>query len=1132
MAEQLSDWQARRKAVDVRRSCIVQAPAGSGKTELLTQRLLALLAVVEKPEEILAITFTRKAAGEMKLRLLEALTSADMSTPPAEPHARHTWELARQVLEVDQRRGWTLAQNPARLQVMTIDGLCAYLTRRMPWLSRLGGQPAIADRPQDLYRQAAERLLGRMDDPAQETAAQEHLLAHLDNRMTLLRDLLAAMLAKRDQWLRHLLDPRTASSRELLESSLKSFVEAALERTCRCLDRDLRRELVVLGNYAAGNLAESPNTHAFGALASAEDLTADIRDLGKWHALAELTLTANGALRKTVDKRSGFPADRSPAAQEMKARMKECLETLRENPPAVASLQNLRFLPATRYTETQWTVLDSLVKLLPLAAADLQEVFRLRGEVDFIEIAGGAHVALGDAACPEDLLLQMDSMIRHALVDEFQDTSYSQFGLLQKLTAGWIPGDGRTLFIVGDPMQSIYRFREADVGIFLHVWRCGMNDISLERLRLTTNFRSQTGLVEWSNTFFHELFPVQEDEVRGAVPFSPAEAVRDRHPGPAVCWHVFAGRQDIAEARKILEIVRQKRAEQPQAHLAVLVRSRLHLHEVVRVFKEAGLSFQAQDVDCLADRPVIHDLLALTRALIHPADRVSWLAVLRAPWCGLTLPDLHALCGGSAEATFPDGLHSSSAQLEMFEPLSDDGRQRLERCLPILEAAVSRKGRLPLRRLVEGAWLSLGGPACVDSAGLLDAGQFFTLLERLDEGGDLASLETLEERLRALFAAPAPEAGPELQVMTIHKAKGLEFDTVILPGMGRSVGSEERDLLRWLEHPDYELLLAPLPPAAEDAEDPTYRAIGRIMKDRNEFENLRLLYVAATRARDSLHLLGHVRLNSRDEPVPTAGSFFDICWPLVDPIIQAEGLIAPVEVEACRDELLLKRLPLHWSLPKFAEALRSTPEDFGRPSDFGHYQELNTGTRHTEEGRVVGILIHFWLQTIAEEGLEHWSITRLESLYSIIDSQLYRHGLPRSRHEPCRTVILASLENSLRCPLGRWLLTAHVQAACEFELNGLVENRLVRSSIDRTFVEHGIRWIVDYKTSRPEPEETSEDFLQREVARYAGQLRTYARLMRNFDPDHAVRAGLYFPRIHIWREVPDLAFKQEEVNGG
>ena len=134
------DWPERQKAVDITRSCIVQAPAGSGKTELLVQRILALLAVAECPEEILSITFTRKAAGEMRLRLLQSLERGRDATPPEEPHAVETWRRARAVLARDRSRGWSLLDNPLRLQLLTIDSFCAFLTRRMLWLARFGDQ--------------------------------------------------------------------------------------------------------------------------------------------------------------------------------------------------------------------------------------------------------------------------------------------------------------------------------------------------------------------------------------------------------------------------------------------------------------------------------------------------------------------------------------------------------------------------------------------------------------------------------------------------------------------------------------------------------------------------------------------------------------------------------------------------------------------------------------------------------------------------------------------------------------------------------------------------------------------------------------------------------------------------------
>ena len=1119
MPERPTDWAQRLKAIDVSRSCIVQAPAGSGKTELLTQRLLALLAIAEKPEEILAITFTRKAAGEMKERLLAALEAAEQ-TPPVDTHARQTWELACRVLETDRQKGWFLRENPARLQLLTIDSLCAHLTRRMPWLARFGDQPAVTEQPAELYRLAAERLLGQVDGTSDAAVLLGRLLDHLDNRMILLRDLLINMLARRDQWLRHILQHRHGDARQLLEHGLQTYIEAILAKCHAALGPDLSQEMQELGNYAADNLAATDETSPLAPFIRQSSLTVTATDLPVWLAIAHLALTGKGDLRKSVDKRLGFPAGKVGAAYEMKQRMTSCLEELQQRPNVHACLRELRQLPAANYTNGQWVVLDALIELLPLAVVELNSVFRAQGAVDFIEIAGAAFAALGDVQHPEDLLLQLDSTLQHILMDEFQDTSHTQFALLQKLTAGWQPDDGRSLFIVGDPMQSIYRFREAEVGLFLRVCEQGLNGLQLERLSLSANFRSQEKLVDWANTFFQPLFPAQEDQLRGAVRFSSSMAIHPPLEGEAVCFSWFEERQDRAEAEQVLETIRQEQCCGTAKTIAVLVRSRHHLKEIVQVFKEAGVSFQAQDIDSLSERPVVQDLLALTRALLFPIDRVAWLAILRAPWCGLTLADLYAISGQQVpEVGVQELLAGHKVQIEMFDVLSSEGSRRVSRVMSVLERSLQKRGRLPLRQLVESAWLSLGGPACVNEADLLDADQVFALLERLDEGGDLSSLPEFEEELGRLFAAPDPLADAGLQVMTIHKAKGLEFDTVIVPGMGRSVRGSERSLLRWLEYPDFDLLLAPIPASYDNDGDPTYQAIGQVLKERDELETLRLLYVAATRARQRLYLLGHVNRDKEGNLRAEQGSFFGRSWLSCGPPVSGVCCVDAGDSHEDVASSLLAKLPLDWSLPPFDAPVRSAVDHSKRASDAGHYHSAEPRSLRTEEGRVVGTLVHVWLQRIVEEGVDKWDSPRLAEERDRLIAQLFRSGLAASQHERCLAMIVQCLHNALTCPRGRWLLAQHPEAASELELNGIVDGNLVRASIDRTFLDHGTRWVVDYKTSQPAEGVSLEGFLIGEAARYAEQLANYCCLLQDFDAKHPVRTALYFPAVSAWYEL-------------
>lgn len=1112
-SSQPPDWQERQHAVDISRSCIVQAPAGSGKTELLVQRILALLAIADSPEEILAITFTRKAAGEMKLRLLKALDRAGDEAPPEAPHAAETWQRARAVLARDREKGWSLQQNPTRLQLMTIDSFCAFMTRRMPWLARFGDQPRVTDDPAELYLSASEALLARLEKGGAGQDAVERLLVHLDNRLTLLRDLLVAMLGRRDQWLRHLMAQRGKQPRQLLESGLQLYVTAFLEHTHETLGVTAYRELRELAQFAAANLADEQPDHPFAVLLNEKP---DSGSLPQWLALAHLMLTASGDVRKNINKTTGFPVDKSPQGQAVKSRALSLLEHFRMNRASADVLQELRRLPTTSYTSEQWQVLQALIELLPLAVIELQGVFRLHGQVDFIEIAGAAHAALGSVSEPEELLLQLDSRIRHILVDEFQDTSYAQYDLLRCLTAGWTPDDGRTLFVVGDPMQSIYRFREAEVGLYLRICQRGLDGLPMQRLTLSTNFRSRKKLVDWVNGNFAELFPAIEDEIRGAVRFTAATAFDQVGKCAEVTACCFVNRQDAHEAEAVVGLVRQARAIQPGGTIAILVRSRNHLTEIVSALKKAAIRFQSQDIDPLLDRPVVLDLLSLTRALQHPADRVAWLSVLRAPWCGLTLDDFIKLCGKDARSTVWQLLMQADEQVEMFDQISQDGRERLNRLIPVLDHALNIRGRISLRKLVESTWLALGGPACIEESDRLDVKQVFALLEEFDSEGPL---QELERQLGKLYAAPDPQSGPELQLMTIHKAKGLEFDTVILPGLGRGVRARERALLRWLEHPDFELLLAPIPPLLSDQQDPTYQAIGNILQEKDNLETLRLLYVAATRAKSRLHLLGHAKLNHNHDLIPIPGSLLSVAWPACRHEFSENMISAVDNIQHEAPVSTLKRLPGGWEPPGSAEELVVRVNAVQRASGSGHFRVETSESRRTEEGRVIGTLVHLWLERIAAEGLDLWPEAAIRAQLGSFKAQLNMYGLPLSRLEAGSSRVISCLLNTVASKRGRWLLDSHREAVSELAVNGMVDGRLVRATIDRTFIDNdGMRWLVDYKTNSPAPGEDQDLFMGHEAERYRSQLQLYAALVKQLKPGQDFRTALYFPMFDGWIE--------------
>jgi ATP-dependent helicase/nuclease subunit A len=1085
-----ADEARRREALDPTRSFLVQAPAGAGKTELLIQRALRLLGLVAAPESIVAITFTRKAAAEMRERILEAFEAAQAGREPERPHQKLTYALAKAALAHGLSLGWNPLDHPARLRIQTIDSLCASITRQAPWRARLGAQPAVTERAREMHAEAARRALLDVETPGEHRAALERLLLHLDNDLPRVHGLLVTMLATREQWLPLAAAPTDDERRRELEDALERALCDGLARVDAMLPQDCRDELAALARFAGcAGVDAMPRCIA--------------DDVDGWRALAGLLLTSAGEWRKPggVNARCGFPKDRP----EEKRRFLDLLVQLSAIAGLDAALKMVRSLPPPRYSDEQWAVLGALFTALKLAAGHLKIVFSERGEADFCEIAEAARQALGRPDAPTDLALRLDARIEHLLVDEFQDTSVAQFDLLARLTAGWQPGDGRTLFLVGDPMQSIYRFRQAEVGLFLRAATGSIGEIAPEFLRLEVNHRSTPGVVERVNGIFARIFPAQPDIATGAIPYSPAASGRERDAGEAVTLDAFAKGQDEEEAARVVELVEQGRAS---GSVAVLVRARTHLPRIVAALRRAGVGFSAIDIDFLGERAVVLDLFALTRAMLHPADRPAWLAILRAPWCGLTLGDLEAIAGADPRAPVWD-LVARNAQA-----LSADGQARVAQLRTTLAEAFRERGRLPLRRWVELAWRRMGGPACLTSEDdLADAADYFDLLENSERAGDLADLDRFQRDVAELFAQPDSSADGSVQLMTIHKAKGLEFDTVIVPGLGRRARSDDPQLLLYGERPredgGADRLLAPIKPDGADA-DPVYEYLRLVEQTRSEHECVRLLYVAATRARTRLHLLAQVS-GKRGVAQPAGGSLLAYLWPGLDAewLRKLDACVANVAEQTPAAELQggpLRRLPVDWAPPEPPAAVEwrgpaREVAELEEPS----YLWVGDTLRH------VGTVVHEMLQRLA--GLDEAGVRARRLVFRTALANL---GVAPQDLDQATERVEAALLHTLASPRGRWILEAHREARAEYAVAGVVDGEIVRGAIDRTFLDDaGVRWIIDYKTSSHEGAGL-ETFLDEQQRRYRPQLERYAKLLAPLG--QPIRVGLYFPLLDQWRE--------------
>ena len=1134
------DAREREMALDTSLSCCVQAPAGSGKTELLTQRILKLLASCERPEEVLAITFTRKAAAEMRNRLIENLEEAsnltDADLAACKPHKQYTLSLARAVLAQDQHKGWSLLSNTSRLRINTIDSFNQFLVNQLPVTSALGMLPDITEKPREIYREAVRDMMTQLDSETHLADELKVLLLHLNNRWSALEELLCGLLDRRDQWLSYIFTLRNGSTRtrDLMEGTLSGIIQQNLQELDQALGAYLPRLLPAL-QFAVSNLQDTdcPLT-PLDIADSLPDTTP--AQLACWQCLLGIMLKKDWTPRQKLTAAQGFPAQSAAGSKEdkalrkqNKADMEEVLGEMAADTRLLVKFEEIGFLPDSRFGDSQWRVLESLTVILPELVSRLSLAFAHHGKTDYSHVSAAALDALGDEDNPTDLALRLDYHLRHILVDEFQDTSSLQIRLLRKLTSGWQPGDGRTLFIVGDGMQSCYGFRNARVGLFLAARDNGIGDIRFQDLRLSCNFRSEAAVVDWVNTVFREAFPAQDDISRGGVSFNTATAVHESTPAAGVSSVLVCAEKSLElpsqvqrhqEALQVADTIEQIRTDYPDDTIAVLVRGKSHLLELIPVLRQRQLQWQASDIDPLLSYPVVRDLLQLVRALLNPGDEPAWLAFARSPLAGLRLQDMETLALHAEARSLSFGQVLVSDDLP--GGLSDDATQILSRVQPLLSLSLSRRQRLPLRDWVENTWLLLGGPATVAYASLAEnIEQFFNLLEEHDEGGDIRDIHLFEAELQSLFGSgQVPDA--KLQIMTIHKAKGLEFHHVLIPGLDRRPRGNENPLLLWKEHittggEDRLVMSLPSRRARDHDTDPVYRYLKYELELEQRLESTRLLYIGVTRAIRQCVLFACLKQDEGAVMEPVKTSLLARIWPQLEARMDTACRIVNVDDGAARPEtpahkpdqpIRSTRLPPEWQNPLQALIVSEPPPVKTEFQELPHHNLLE---------RKTGDILHYCLMLMSRGDLDPFDDDQIRSLEPVWQRQLVAvtDAVDDAVNEIWRQIRACREHEQFH-----WLVQApHEEAASELDVSDFSSGQYRQFIIDRTFVDpEGQRWIIDYKSSRLPPGQSLSQFVQQQSERYRDQLERYARLFQAME-QKPVRKALFFTSIPCFVEL-------------
>jgi len=1037
---QIPDASQRQQALDPHTSVIVQAPAGSGKTTLLATRYVHLLTQVQRPEEILAITFTRKAAAEMRHRVT-TLLSQDTA-------------IAREIRKKDEAAGWHLFDNPNVLKIQTIDSFALEVASQTPHLASTAGL-SITQQPQAFYTAASKMLFANLYEVAPTNALVAEFLSFLDNDAGRAERLMSFMLSRRDQWLTAVTS--VANQRQLETTAY--LLNAAISH----LREEITEQLTHQFHADDGDMLRR--------------VAAELNIENDLDTVLPLLLTGTGKLRKQLNKANGI--NDADLKRDVKFWLAEVLERGLDN--SIVGYCKLPSIIDTSQSEDLY-ILQLCCVCLSLAAAELDQRFQAEGTIDFTGVLIRAKQALRGEDGPTDLALFLDYRIKHILVDEYQDTSQAQFEFFNLLTEGWQQDDSNTFFVVGDPMQSIYRFRDADVSIFAATKEHGLDTVKLVSCNLTANFRSQPAVVEWSNQLFEQIFAQKNAGQLGEVPFNPADAMVTATANAAVETFVFE--EDEQETQYLVRHINNLLVASTKDDIVILCRARTHVARLLNELSKQEVAVQATDMDQLNESPVIKDLISLHRAFFDHSDKLAWYSLLRSPLFGVTLKQITQLneTDDSVKAII-DGLTEIP---------------QLARLNTALAWAATRIHEIPVRELIEGIWFRCGGIDAYPEDHWPHALTWFELIDEL--GADAFDSTAVNDAVQTLFAASANEA--RVKVMTIHKAKGLEFAHVILPYLNKPSRSDEAQLIQWRASGEGLLM------GVRGSDVHSWLTYEERQRAKNEEK--RLLYVACTRAKTSL------LASYTCEPSKKVGGLAKWLSHLAEPKDQVvEHTPTPQGSQTTLfNEPSMRRLPINyiWQ-PPHDDALTSTdtPATESRADQLSQRYEV-----------ALGLLVHEAVAWLTTPSGRLWMANRQATSGVRISTdpelqlrfQTWLQALPVApeNHTNLASEATTQIENMLADGKGRWILAPYANAHSEWPLTGVINGAMTHVILDRIFVDDNICWIVDFKTSSPKSGESVQEFCAKEMSRYRPQLEKYCTIATTLFTQE-IRTALYFTSI-------------------
>lgn len=826
------DTDARAFAVDPRNNVVLEASAGTGKTSVLVWRYVNLLKAGVEPANILAITFTRKAAAEMRERIVRELrVSAERS-------------------EFDQARWLDLRDRLGEIAISTIDAFCLSLLREFPLEADLDPGFDMADETEvpRLVEDALDRSLRIFSAQARTDPDIALVLAQLGATRT--RAGLASLLERR-------LVAWDALNRFLANGPSDLTAAVVCRRAVTSLHDVLRAVPGGLAQFLADGPAGHPRYQLYlremGRLSGIENAAdADIRAL--LERVGAHYLTEKGKARKTGTAIPGYKPEHYPTPDAMR-RHRAALFQIAPQIERVLSAFN---------RDLNVVLARGIRRMFAVALVQYRAALEERSVLDFSDVLQRALELLRRMDEFSQSRFRLEARYHHVLVDEFQDTSRAQWELVSLLIQSWGEGLGLatepSIFIVGDRKQSIYRFRDADVAVLQQAARHidALRPGGTSRRSIRRSFRARPELLEFVNEVFGEMaLPATrpDDFTYGENDRFPADA-SERSGGP---WLGLAVAEEPAACAAIVaeEIVRLLRDEAVRdrktgvarparpGDIAILFRSRSSHREFEAELEARGIPAYVYKGLGFFDADEIKDLTSLMRYFANPASNLRAAAFLRSRFVRLSDHGLAVLAPDLAAALTNAEVPSAASRLD------DEDSRVLHHVRRHIAGWLARVDRIPPADLLEEVLPDTAYAFEVRGPHRLQAWENIKkmrgLVRRIQNRG-YATLPRIADHIDSLTTGDESNAVLEaldaVNLMTAHASKGLEFPIVFVVNLAKGASGPPRPV-RVVVDGDAEpsVSIGPFVSEMDEAD-----------REREKHETRRLLYVALTRARDRLYL--------------------------------------------------------------------------------------------------------------------------------------------------------------------------------------------------------------------------------------------------------------------------------------